>query len=92
MSFLKKLFGGGSHGSGTKAEPIEHEGYLIEAAPIAEGGQYRICATITKEIGGETKAHRMIRADLLPSAEDAIDATLRKARQLIKEQGDSIFS
>ncbi|MCB1464684.1 MAG: hypothetical protein KDJ90_20225 [Nitratireductor sp.] len=90
MSFFKKLFGGS--GGGLKIDPVEHEGYLITAAPIPEGGQYRICATISKEIDGETRQHRMIRADLLPSAEDAVDATLRKARQLIKEQGDTIFS
>lgn len=92
MSLFKKLFGGGGAASGSSIDPVEHEGYLIAPAPIPEGGQYRICATITKEIGGETKSHRMIRADLLPSVADAVDATLRKARQLIKEQGDSIFT
>ena len=34
----------------------------------------------------------VIRADLLPSAEEAVATTLRKAKQMIKEQGDRIFS
>ncbi len=91
MSFLKKLFGGGG-AAPAQVEPIEHEGYLIRPAPIAESGQYRVCATITKEVNGETKEHRLIRADMLPSAEEATSMALRKARQVIAEQGDSIFS
>ncbi|MEC9343676.1 MAG: HlyU family transcriptional regulator [Pseudomonadota bacterium] len=92
MSFLKKLFGGKSGASGPSAEPVEHEGYFILPAPVAEGGQYRVCATISKEIDGEMKEHRLIRADLLPSAEEAVETTLRKAKQIIREQGDRIFS
>ena len=90
MSFLKKLFGGGG-AAPAPVEPVEHEGYLIRPAPIAEGGQYRVCATITKEVDGETKEHRLIRADTLPSVEEATSVALRKAKQVIAEQGDSIF-
>jgi len=90
MSFLKKLFGGGG-AAPAPVEPVEHEGYLIRPAPIAEGGQYRVCATITKEVDGEMKEHRLIRADTLPSVEEATSVALRKAKQVIAEQGDSIF-
>lgn len=94
MSFFKKLFGGGasagSASSGPAAE-VEHEGYLIRATPMKEGGQFRVCGVITKEIGGEMREHRLIRADMFASAEDAAQATVRKAKQVIKEQGDNIF-
>ena len=90
---MKKLFGGsGGSGGGIRVDPVEHDGYLIHPAPIAESGQYRVCATITREIDGEMKEHRLIRADLLPSAEEATTVALRKARQVIAEQGDAIFS
>jgi len=92
MSFLKKLFGGGASRQADKPlAEIEHEGYRISAAPVREGSQYRVAGTISREIGGETKQHRLIRADLFGSAEEAAEATLRKAKQVIREQGDRLF-
>ena len=94
MSILKKLFGVG----GPKAAPEPkvaatetYEGFAIAATPIPEGGQYRLAATITKEVGGETKEHRLIRADVYTSVEDAATYAIRKARQLIDERGEGLF-
>jgi hypothetical protein len=93
MSFWKKLFGGG--GSAAPAEissdPEEYNGFTIRATPFSEGGQYQTCGVITKSIDGEVKEHRFIRADRFPSKDDAIDVSLRKARQIIDQQGDQIF-
>jgi hypothetical protein len=94
MSFFKKLFGGGASESGISAvhSEVEHEGYLIRAMPVKEaGGQYRIAGTISREVDGQIKEHRLIRADLFTSADDAADAMIRKAKQVIKEQGNRIF-
>lgn len=96
MSFLKKLFGGGPADNMSAAEPRvaaedSHEGFEIAATPIPEGGQYRLAATITKEIGGETKTHKLVRADLFQTEEEATQFAIRKARQLIDEQGERIF-
>ncbi len=93
MGFLKRLFGGGDGGSsgGSKMEPVLHEGYSIIPEPMKDGGQFRVCGTISKEIDGETKEHKLIRADLFPSADECIEATVRKAKQVIKEQGDRLF-
>ena len=46
---------------------------------------------ITREIDGEIKSHRFIRADRFPSLDDATETTIRKAKQVIDEQGDRIF-
>lgn len=90
MSFLKKLFGGDS---GSTAAPAEmHNGFAIYAEPIKDGGSWRIAARIEKEIGGELKVHHMVRADTLQSLEEAVKATNNKARMLIDQQGDRIFS
>ena len=70
---------------------VEHEGYCIEPQPMPEGGQYRLCAVITREVGGETRQHRLIRADLFPDADTAAETSVRKAKQMIAEQGDRIF-
>lgn len=89
MSFLKKLFGSGKEEA--SAEPIAHEGYQIVPTPIKEGGTFRVCGIISREIDGETKSHKLIRADTLPDIDAANEMTVRKAKQIIKEQGDAIF-
>ena len=93
MSFWKKLFGG-SGGSAVEpaGEPVDYKGFSIRATPFSEGGQYQTCGVISKEIADEVKEHRFIRADRFASKDDAIETTLRKARQVIDEQGERIFS
>lgn len=91
MSFLKKLFGG-SAAEKAKAQSVTHEGYAITPMAMPEGGQFRLCAEISREINGETKTHMLIRADMLPSREAADEAAIRKAKQVIKEQGYKLFS
>ena len=88
---LKKIFLGDG-GQSKSAEKIEYEGYVIEPAPIKEGGQYRLAAKITKQIDGETKRHNLIRADLFGEYNDAVKFAVAKAQQVIKEQGDKMFS
>ena len=98
MSFFKKLFGGGgsdgdSDGGGGKsaAQAVEHEGYAIVPTPMKEGAQFRLAGTISREVDGEIKTHDLIRADLFTSADECAEACIRKAKQVIKEQGHSIF-
>lgn len=93
MSFWKKLFGAGGAASAEEpaGEPVDHKGFTIRATPFVEGGQYQTCGVISKEIDGEVKEHRFVRADRFASKDDAVDVTLRKARQVIDEQGERIF-
>lgn len=90
MSFLKKLFGGGG-GSAPSAPAEAHNGFTIFAEPVKDAGAWRLAARIEKEIGGEIKMHQMMRADTLQSHEDAVKASLNKAKMLIDQQGESIF-
>ena len=93
MSFLKKLFGGGGGSADAPAaETVDHEGYTIAPTPMPDGGQFRVCGTISKEIDGEVKSHTLIRADLFSTADESAEATIRKAKQVIKEQGDRLFN
>ncbi|MEM6616713.1 MAG: HlyU family transcriptional regulator [Pseudomonadota bacterium] len=92
MSFLKKLFGGGGDsGGGKPAAETTYEGFAITAIPQSDSGQFRLSGTITKEVNGEMKEHRLIRADLFPSADECAEATIRKAKQVIDEQGEKLF-
>ncbi|NGR08519.1 hypothetical protein G5B41_13220 [bacterium SGD-2] len=96
MSFLKRLFGGGSRetsgGSETVGEAVEHKGFLIRATPYKEQGQFQTCGVITKEVNGVRKEHRFIRADRFPSIDLAADHAIRKGRQIIDEMGEHIFN
>lgn len=95
MSFFKKLFGGGgsndNDGAAAAASTVEHEGYTIVLSPMKEGGQYRLAGDISRDIDGETKTHHFIRADLFTSLDECNEACIRKAKQVISEQGDGIF-
>jgi hypothetical protein len=91
MSFFKKLFGGGAPAEPRPGPTLDYEGFLIRATPFPEGGQFQLCGIIEKEIDGEVKQHRFIRADKFPSAEDAGQFALSKGRQIIDEQGLRLF-
>lgn len=94
MSLFKRLFGlGVDSGAGTTlAAESEYEGFTITATPQPEGGQYRLHGTISKTVDGEAKTHILIRADLFPDAGQCAEVTIRKAKQVIDEQGDRLFA
>ena len=89
MSFLKKLFGGGSAApkEAPKAEPVDYKGFSLVSAPMAEGGQYRLAGMIEKD----GRSHRLIRADVFADLGMAHDAFARKAQLMIDQMGDSLF-
>lgn len=86
MSILKKLFGGGG-ASKPAAEAATYNGFSIRPEPMREGSTWRIAALIEKD----GKTHKLIRADTLESYEAAVDASVRKAEQVIDEQGERLF-
>ena len=92
-SFFKSLFGGGkaAPAEAPQAEGHEHKGFVIRATPYKDGGQYQTCGTVEKEIDGELKIHKFIRADRFGSLDDAIQFSLTKGRQLVDEQGERLF-
>ncbi|MGO2355525.1 MAG: HlyU family transcriptional regulator [Marinomonas foliarum] len=91
LSSLKGLFAGGESAPEKTEDVVEHKGFSIVPAPMKDGGQYRVAATITKGEGEEQKIHNFIRSDLMPSRDECIEITLRKAKLTIDQLGDSIF-
>ena len=89
MSLFRKLFGGSSAPKEPQAEL--YQGFRIFPEPIQESGGFRIAARIEKEIGGETKSHHLIRADMLHTAEQAAEASVLKAKALIDQMGERLF-
>lgn len=90
MSLFSRLFGGGS--SAPKVEPETYDGFNIFAEPTKEPGGFRVSARIEKEIGGELRSHHLVRADVCASEDDARAMSVTKAKLLIDEQGDRLFT
>jgi hypothetical protein len=55
------------------------------------GSELQLAGTIEKEIGGELKTYRFVRADRMTSRDDLIVLAISKGRQIIDEQGEAIF-
>lgn len=93
MSFLRKLFGGGGAAPKEEAPAAseEHAGFKLIATPYQEAGQWQMCGVIEKEIGGETKSHRFVRADRFAGRDEAAQFTLAKARQIVDQMGEKVF-
>ena len=95
MSFWKNLFGGGS----SNAEPVGdkvlgeegYKGFLIKAIEMKAGSELQLAGTIEKDMAGEVKTYRFVRADRMSSRDDLTALALAKGRQIIDEQGDGIF-
>jgi hypothetical protein len=88
MSLLSRLFG---RAAAKAPEPVLHKDCRIFVAPIKEGSGYRVAARIEKDIDGQVKTHQLVRADTIPSLEEASAITLTKARQAIDQLGDALF-
>ena len=92
IALWRRLTGGGADaGADTGADAIEYNGYRIYPMPYPSKGQYQTCGLIEKEVTGETKQHRFVRAETHPSREGATEFSIAKAKQMIDEQGDRLF-
>ncbi|MBJ7537287.1 HlyU family transcriptional regulator [Marinomonas transparens] len=91
LSGLKSLFAGGESTPEASEEVVEYKGFNITPAPMKDGGQYRVAATITKGEGEEQQTHKFIRSDLMPNRDECIEITMRKTKLTIDQLGDRIF-
>lgn len=88
MSLLSKLFGGGSQ---PQRDPEVYQDFRIFPEPMSDGGGYRLAARIEKDIDGALRTHHLMRADVVQTREEAETFAIRKAKQLIDEQGERLF-
>jgi hypothetical protein len=97
MSFWKSLFGGGGGGTDKAMEPApvaeeSYKGFTVKALIMQVGGEYQLAGQIEKDVGGEVKTYKFIRADKMSSREDVVSLSLAKGRQIVDEQGERMFS
>ena len=89
---FKSLFSGKQGGEqAVSADPIDYNGFTIEAAPMPADGQFRTAGFISGEKDGEVVRIPFIRADQNSDRQAAIDHSIAKARQIIDEQGDTLL-
>ena len=93
LSRILSIFTGGPSGAtqAPAADPQPYKDCLIHAAPIAEGGQYRLAGRIERDVEGRRLERSFIRADVFSSRDDAIEGAFRKAQQIIDQNGPSLF-
>jgi len=96
LSNILSMFTGGAKSAEGPAsagiEPVEHAGCIIHPAPIREGNQFRLAGRIEKEVDGEILERTFVRADVFTSMDDAVEYTVKKAQQIIDQNGPSLFS
>jgi hypothetical protein len=88
-SLFARLFGGVA--VDPEEDPVEYNGYRIRPTPFRRQGAYQTAGIIEKEVGGEVKEHRFVRAETHSSHEEAIAFSIAKAKQIIDEQGERLF-
>ena len=92
IRFFQNLFRSGA-ASPAKEEPaVEYDGFGISPCPRKVGGGWSTEAIIRKTVDGEDKQHTFIRADSSTTKEAAVSLIISKAKTLIDQQGEKIFS
>lgn len=94
MSFFSRMFGlAGAKPSDPRtieADPVDYKSCVIIAAPMEEIDQWRVSGHIIKIVDGEKIERPFIRADLCTSRDEAIEVSIRKAKQII-DQNPRLF-
>ncbi len=90
--FLRRLTGGGE-GAGAAAGPaLEYNGYTIQPAPRRERGQWLTAGVISKDFPEGPKSQHFVRAETHAGPEQASEFAVIKAKQIIDERGDKLFT
>mgnify|MGYP000539584069 CR=1 FL=1 len=92
--FFKRLFASAANENepqGNDPDEVYNDVELF-ARPVGEGGQWRVAGTLRKQVEGQVVERKFVRADLLPDQETARTMTLAKARMIIDQNGDSLWT
>ncbi len=95
--FLRRLTGGGDGGAEDAGRAplgpaIEYNGYTIQPAPRRERGQWLTAGVISKDFPGGPKSQHFVRAETHAGPEQAGEFAVIKAKQIIDERGDQLFT
>lgn len=94
LSNILSMFSGGKKAAepeASTAKPVAYGDCTIIASPIREGSQFRLAGRIEKVVNGETLERTFVRADMFTSMDDAVEYTVKKAQQIIDQNGAALF-
>jgi hypothetical protein len=86
MAFWSKWFSS-PVAEATLAKSMEYKGFIIQAVPYKDGGQWQLAGNITKD----GKTHRFVRADKFSDRNEAADVALSKGQLIVDQLGDGMF-
>lgn len=96
MSFWKNLFGGGSKAQDDGVERVlaeeVYKGFVVKSIEMRVGSEYQLAGVIEKDVGGEARTYRFVRADRISDKEQLAALALAKGRQIVDEQGERMFA
>ncbi len=87
MAFWNKWFGSSEAGEAKALRSEEYKGYLIEARPYKDGGQFQLAGTISKD----GKVHRFVRADKFQDADECAGIAISKGQLIVDQSGARLF-
>ena len=93
--FLRRLTGGGGEDDSAPAPlgpALAYNGYTIQPAPRRDRGQWLTAGVISKDFPDGPKSQHFVRAETHASPESAREFAVTKAKQIIDERGDLLFT
>ena len=88
MAFWSKWFSAAPAGDEGPAGREEYKGFIIEARPFKEGGQFQLAGVIRRD----GREYKFIRADKFTSKDDCVSIALSKGRLIVDQSGERIFN
>ncbi|MCA0432874.1 MAG: transcriptional regulator [Proteobacteria bacterium] len=87
MAFWSKWFSSAPAADERPMQSVEYKGFLIEARPFKDGGQFQLAGRVSKD----GKVHDFIRADKFTDKGECAALAISKGQLIVDQQGDRIF-
>ncbi len=88
MAFWSKWFSAAPVGEAKTLKTLEYKGYMIDALPYKDGGQWQLAGRISKD----GKEHRFVRADKFSDQHECADCAIGKGQLIVDQLGERMFS
>ncbi|MBB4065022.1 HlyU family transcriptional regulator [Gellertiella hungarica] len=95
VSKILSFLGGNASAAAPAPSSESREAYkdvTLVAQPMRDGNQFRIAGRIEKKDGERILVRQFIRADVFNGEKEAVEFTLRKARQIVDQHGNTLFA
>ncbi len=92
LGWLKNMFSPAAPAPPQPSDPVDYQGYTLIATPRQVSGGWSTEGIIRLGSGEDARETTFIRADTCMSRDDAVQMALAKARKIVDEKGEGIFS